>query len=429
MQRDAFLFLNLWQSSRFMATAATTTPAGRIAFSSREFTLFMIARWAIVASVEMQAVAVGWQVYDITKRSLDLGLIGLAQFLPGILLFLVSGHTADRFDRRKVLLACYAGYATCSALLLTISLAHIRSVQLIYAVMVLLGVARSFNGPASRAILPLLVPEEHFPNAIAWNANAFQSATILGPALGGLVYAAARGPSAVYAVAMTTSTIAFILLLQFKLKKKPKPREPISLQSVVAGLRFIWINKLILASISLDLFAVLLGGATALLPVYAREILHTGPWGLGLLRCAPAVGAATMSVILAYRPLRRRTGATMLCCVAGFGAFTMLFGISHNFYLSLLSLLLVGASDTVSVIVRGILVQITTPDEMRGRVNAVDMVFIGASNQFGEFESGVTAAWFGAVPAVILGGAGAIVVTALWAWMFPELRTVDHLVA
>lgn len=410
-----------------MATLATSPAAGRVAFSSREFRFFIVARWAIVASVEMQAVAVGWQVYDITKSSLALGLIGLSQFLPGILLFLVSGHTADRFDRRKVLLCCYAGYATCSALLLGISLANFRSVQLIYTVMVLLGVARSFNGPASRAILPLLVPEEHFPNAIAWNANAFQSATILGPALGGLVYAASHGPGTVYFLALLTSGSAFAMLLQFELHNKPKPRQPVSLKSVVAGLRYIWEHKLILASISLDLFAVLLGGATALLPVYAREILKTSTRGLGLLRCSPAIGAAMMSAVLAYRPLRRRVGATMLCCVALFGTFTVLFGVSRSLVLSVVALVLVGASDTVSVVVRGILIQIATPDEMRGRVNAVDMIFIGASNQFGEFESGLTAAWFGPVAAVILGGAGAIAVTALWAWIFPELRKVDQL--
>jgi MFS family permease len=410
-----------------MATLASSPPAGRIAFSSREFTLFMMARWAIVVGVEMQSVAVGWQVYDITKRPLDLGLVGLAQFLPGILLFLVSGHTADRFDRRKVLLCCYSGYATCSALLLAISLTDLRFVALIYSVMILLGVVRSFNGPASRAILPLLVPEEHFPNAIAWNANAFQSATILGPAIGGLVYAAFRGPAAVYAVAAITASSAFMLLLQFQLRKKPRPREPVSLASVVAGVRYIWRHKLILGSITLDLFAVLLGGAVALLPVYAREILRTGPWGLGLLRCSPGIGAAVMSVLLAYRPLRRRAGATMLWCVAGFGAFTILFGLSHSLILSMVALLLVGASDMVSVIVRGILIQVATPDEMRGRVNAVDMVFIGASNQFGEFESGLTAWWFGAVPAVVLGGLGAILVTAIWAWRFPELRQADRL--
>jgi MFS family permease len=410
-----------------MATLASSSAAGRAAFSSREFRLFISARWAIIVAVEMQSVAVGWQVYDITKQPLDLGLVGLAQFLPGVLLFLISGHTADRFDRRKVLLCCYAGYAACSALLFAMALAHWRYVGMIYVVMTLLGVVRSFNGPAGRAILPLLVPEEHFPNAIAWNANAFQSATILGPAVGGLVYAAFRGPSAVYALAMLTALGSFVLLLQFQLRGKPREREPVTMKSIVAGLHYIWNHKLILGSISLDLFAVLLGGAVALLPVYAREILKTGPWGLGLLRCSPGIGAAAMSVFLAYRPLRRRAGVAMLWCVGGFGAFTILFGLSRSLPLSMAALLLVGASDTVSVIVRGILIQVATPDEMRGRVNAVDMVFIGASNQLGEFESGLTASWFGTVPAVILGGAGAIWVTLLWAWRFPDLRRADRL--
>ncbi|MGB0034657.1 MAG: MFS transporter [Candidatus Acidiferrales bacterium] len=405
----------------------TNTPAGRIAFSSRAFTLFIIARWCVVIGVEMQSVAVGWQVYDITKRPLDLGLVGLAQFLPGILLFLVSGHAADRFNRRKLLLACYAGYALCSGLLLTIALHGTRSVNLIYAVMVLLGVVRSFTGPTGRAILPQLVPEEHFPNAVAWNANAFQSATILGPALGGLVYAFFRGPSAVYAGAMTVAAAAFISILRIDLSPRSIPRDPVNLKTVLAGVRYIRSHKLILGSISLDLFAVLLGGAVALLPVYAREVLQTGPWGLGLLRCAPGAGAAVMSVFLAYRPLRRRAGATMLWCVAGYGVFTVVFGLSRSFAISLAALFLVGAADMVSVIVRGILIQIATPDEMRGRVNAVDMVFIGASNQFGEFESGLTASWFGTVPAVVIGGVGAIVVTALWSWKFSELRRADSL--
>jgi MFS family permease len=410
-----------------MAAPPTQPAAGRAAFTSPDFTLFIASRWFIAAAAEMQSVAVGWQVYEITRRPLDLGFVGLAQFLPGILLFLVSGHTADRYDRRKVLLACYAGYALCSGLLLSMALRGMRSVALIYAVMVLLGVVRSFTGPASRAILPLLVPEEHFPNAVAWNANAFQSATILGPALGGVVYALSRGPSAVYAGALAAAGGAALAMLRIKARARVRSRETVSMKTVLAGLRYIWSHKLILGSISLDLFAVLLGGAVALLPVYAGEILRTGPVGLGVLRCAPGIGAAIMSVFLAYRPLRRRAGAAMLWCVAGFGAATILFGVSRSLVLSLVALLLVGATDMVSVIVRGILIQIATPDEMRGRVNAVDMVFIGASNQFGQFESGLTAQWFGTVPAVVLGGIGAIVVTVIWAWAFPELRNADHL--
>jgi MFS family permease len=403
--------------------------AGRVAFTYPSFTLYQVARFFIVLATEMQAVAIGWQVYDITKRPLDLGLIGLAQFLPGMLLFLVSGHAADRYDRRKVLTLGYAGFATCSALLLGITVWEARSVYPIYAVSVLVGVVRSFNAPASRAILPALVPEEHFHSAFAWGATIFQTATILGPAVGGLVYALFRGPAAVYAAAMTTAGMAALSMLGVKPRERARRRAEISWKSILAGFRYIWREKVVLGSISLDLFAVLLGGAVALLPVYAREILKTGPWGLGLLRCAPGAGAAAMALLLAYRPLRSKFGAKMLWCVAGFGAFTILFGISRNIVLSMIALALVGAADMVSVVVRGILIQLATPDEMRGRVNAVDMIFIGASNEVGQFESGVTAAWVGVVPAVVIGGAGAILVTALWAWMFPELRSADQLTA
>jgi MFS family permease len=401
--------------------------AGRIAFTHPDFVLFQIARFLIVAAVEMQAVAVGWQVYDITKRALDLGLVGLAQFLPGILLFLVSGHTSDRFERRKVLGACYAGYALCSALLLFIALRGADSVRPIYAVLILLGVVRSFNGTASRSILPQLVPDEHFANAVAWNATTFQAATILGPSLGGILYAAFRGPSAVYATAMLTAVGALLSMFRIKTRPQARRREPTTLKTVLAGLHFIWREKLILGAISLDLFAVLLGGAVALLPVYAREILHTGPWGLGLLRTAPGVGAAVMAVALAHRPLRGRSGPTLLWSVAGFGICTIIFGISTSLFLSLMSLIFLGAADMVSVIIRATLVQLRTPDEMRGRVMAVDMVFIGTSNELGQFESGLTAQWFGTVPAVLLGGVGTLLVIALWAWGFPELRRAGEL--
>ena len=403
--------------------------AGRAAFNHPAFTLFQIARFLIVSAMEMQAVAVGWQVYDITKRALDLGLVGLAQFLPGILLFLVSGHASDRFDRRKVLGACYAGYALCSGLLLILAQRATHSVQPIYAVLILLGVVRSFNGTASRSILPQLVPDEHFANAVAWNATTFQAATILGPSMGGILYALFHGPSAVYAAAMLTAVGALISTFRIKTRPQARRREPTTLKTILAGLHFIWREKLILGAISLDLFAVLLGGAVALLPVYAREILHTGPWGLGLLRTSPGVGAAVMAVALAHRPLRGRAGPTLLWSVAGFGIFTILFGVSTSLVLSMLSLICLGAADMVSVIIRATLVQLRTPDEMRGRVMAVDMVFIGASNELGQFESGLTANWFGTVPAVLLGGVGTLVVIALWAWKFPELRRAGELSA
>jgi len=436
-----------------MLTSSSEDPrlAGRVAFTHPNFVSYTLARFFIVVALEMQSVAVGWQVYEITKRPLDLGYVGLAQFLPGFVLFLFAGHAADLYDRRKLLMWCYGGFALCSALLLAISWrgsqsvhalsvhstsVHSVSVHSIYVVLVLLGIFRCFNWPASRALLPQLVPEEHFSNAVAWNASTFQIATIAGPAIGGIAYALFRGPEGVYAIAVTVSILSTILTLRIH----PQPtsaekelvdgvpdKEPVSLRTVFAGFRFIWEKNLILGSISLDMFAVLLGGAVALLPVYARTILHTGPWGLGLLRSAPGVGAALMAIVVAHHPIRRRAGLTMLLSVAAFGVLTIVFGISHSLILSLIALFLLGASDMVSVIIRATLVQVATPDEMRGRVNAVDMLFIGVSNELGEFESGVTAQWFGTVPAVVLGGVGTLLVIAAWAWLFPELREADQL--
>lgn len=401
--------------------------AGRAAFTYSAFRLYEVARFFTVVSMEMLSVAVGWQIYEITHRVLDLGYVGLVQFLPGFLLFLVSGHAADRFDRRKLLVVCYVGFAICAGLLLLVTLQHYRSVGPIYAVLVLIGVVRSLNGPVSRALLPQLVSEEHFQNAVAWHSTIFQVGTILGPSLGGLIYAFFRGAAAVYAASLASYILAIFCTTFIKLQAKTRSREPISLKTVLAGIAYIWRQKVVLGSISLDLFAMLLGGAVALLPAYARDILHTGPWGLGILRSAPGVGAGAMAILLAYRPLRRRVGATMLWCVTAFGVFTIVFGLSRNLILSLIALALVGASDMVSVVIRATLVQVATPDEMRGRVNAVDMIFIGASNELGQFESGVTAGWFGTVPSVVLGGIGTLVVTALWAWWFPALRRAETL--
>lgn len=322
---------------------------------------------------------------------------------------------------------CYVGYGLSFGLLLLTAVREIRTVYYIFVVLVILGIVRAFNAPVSRALLPQLVPEEDFPNAVAWASTMFQGAAILGPALGGIIYAVFRGPSAVYTAALGMAIVAVICTLKIKTQTRLRAREPVNLTSVFAGLRYIWREKLILGSISLDLFAVFLGGAVALLPVYAREILLTGPWGLGLLRTAPGVGAAVMAIFLAHRPMRRKAGLIMLWCVAGFGFFTIVFGLSRSLVVSLIALLFVGATDMVSVVVRAILIQVATPDEMRGRVNAVDMVFIGASNEFGEFESGLTAQWFGTVPAVVIGGTGTLVVTAIWAWRFPELRKVEQL--
>lgn len=409
-----------------MAETESAGASSRAPFQHPSFLLFTTARFCMILAMEMQSVAVGWQVYEITKRPIDLGFVGLVQFLPGILLFLVSGHVADRYDRRRLIVLCYVGYALSFGLLLLTAIREMASVLFIFVVLVILGVARAFNAPVSRALLPQLVPEEILPSAVAWGSTFFQGATILGPALGGIIYAASRGPSTVYAVAMVMAIVALSCTLRIKTEERARAREPVNLTTVLAGLRYIWREKVVLGSISLDLFAVFLGGAVALLPVYAKEILKTGPWGLGLLRTAPGVGAAAMAIFLAHRPLRRKAGLTMLLCVGGFGLFTILFGLSHSLVLSLIALFLVGATDMVSVIVRAVLIQVATPDEMRGRVNAVDMVFIGASNEFGEFESGLTAQWFGTAPAVVLGGIGTIVVTALWAWTFPELRKVEQ---
>jgi MFS family permease len=418
-------------------TAETTQSKidARAAFRFPVFRDFQLARFCIVVATEMQAVAVGWQVYEITKRPLDLGLVGLAQFLPGMLLFLLSGHAADRLNRRKLMIWCDVGFGVCFALLLGITLRGNVSIFAIYVVLVLLGVVRSFNAPVSRAMLPHLVPPEVFENSVAWSSTVWQTASILGPVAGGLLYAvfektvrAGSGPASVYAFALLAAGIATVLNIRVPDQGVPHGGESAALSTVFDGFRYIWREKMILGAISLDLFAVLLGGAVALLPIYAREILQTGPWGLGILRSAPGIGAAIMAIAIAHNPLKKNAGATMLWCVAAFGVCTVLFGLSHSMVLSVVALFFVGATDMVSVIVRATLIQVQTPDAMRGRVNAVDMIFIGASNELGQFESGITAQWLGTVPAVILGGVGAIVVTGLWAWMFPELRKVDQLV-
>src|SRR5712692_7221359 len=410
-----------------MSDLETRDHSGLAAFHHIDFTLYQLERFSIVAALEMLSVAVGWQVYEITRRPLDLGFVGRAQFLPNVFLFLLAGHAADRFSRKNLLMICNLGFALCCALLIEITQPGTNSVRPIYVVLVLLGIVRAFNSPAGRSMLPALVPIEVFPNAVAWNSTTYQAASILGPAIGGLLYAIFRGPTGVYATSLVACGVATAALARIRIRSTIRPRQDFTIRTVLAGLHYIWTHKLILGSISLDLFAVLLGGAVALLPVYAREILRTGPWGLGILRSAPAAGAAAMAIFIAHKPLGRRAGSTMLCCVAGFGVATILFGLSRSLLVSLIALFLVGATDMVSVIVRATLIQVKTPDEMRGRVNAVDMIFIGASNELGQFESGITAQWFGAVPAVILGGIGAIVVTGLWAWMFPQLRKVNEL--
>ncbi len=388
----------------------------------------MSARVLITTAAEMQAVAVGWQIYSLTHRPLDLGLVGLAQFAPGILLFLIAGHAADHFPRQRILQACFGGFGLCSLMLLALTLHGLAAVWPIYAVLLFNGTVRAFNGPAGQAFMPLLVPAEHFPNAVTWGSSIFQAAMILGPTLGGAIYGLAGSPIPVYCCSAIACLGALTFMGAIRLEPVSRPRQVASVAVVLEGIRYIWRNKLILGSISLDLFAVLLGGAVALLPVYAREILNTGAYGLGILRGAPSVGAVLMAIALAYRPLRRHAGFAMFSCVFGFGIFTIVFGLSRNLALSIVALVLVGACDMVSVIIRHTLVQLGTPDEMRGRVSAVNGLFIGASNEIGQFESGVTAQWFGTVPAVVLGGAGTIAIVLLWARIFPSLRRVNELV-
>jgi len=370
---------------------------------------------------------VAWQVYGLTGRALDLGLVGLAQFLPGVLLFLAAGQTADRVPRQRILQSCYGAFSLVSFLLLALSLRGVASAWPIYAALLLNGVVRAFNGPASQAFLPLMVPQEHFPNAVAWGSSIFQGAMILGPVAGGLLYGFTGSPTAVYASAAAAYLMGLALISAIRVKLAQRPRGAAGLGVVLEGLRYIWREKLVLGAISLDLFAVLLGGAVALLPIYARDILKVGAAGLGILRSGPGIGAVTMAIVVAHWPLKRHAGAAMLWCVAGFGVFTVVFGLSRNIALSMAALILVGACDMVSVIVRHTMVQLATPDEMRGRVSAVNMIFIGASNEVGQFESGLTAQWFGTVPAVVIGGIGTLVVVAFWAWLFPALRQVNAL--
>jgi MFS family permease len=375
----------------------------------------------------MQSVAVGWQLYELTNRPLDLGLAGLVQFVPGLLLVPWTGRTADRFRREKIVRACQVGALFCSTALLVLSLSGSANPQLLYSILLFSGIVRAFMGPAGQALVPLLVEPQHFPNAVAWGSSFFQSATILGPIVGGLLYAAVHSPTVVYGLSAAGFAAAAIAVHFVHPVILQVPSGGRGLSDLLAGFRCVIERRVILGVMSLDLFAVLFGGAVALLPIYAKEVLVVGPWGLGLLRGAPGIGAVSVAVLVAFFPLSRRAGPTLLFCVAGFGVATILFGLSRSLLLSLIALFLVGATDMISVIVRSTVVQLSTPDSMRGRVSSVNMLFIGASNELGQFESGVAAQWLGTVPAVIFGGVGSIIVVTLWALLFPELRRIDRL--
>jgi len=395
-------------------------------FRHRDFALFSAVRIADGLAQQMQTVAVGWLVYDVTHSALALGLVGLAGFLPAFTLALVTGHVADRFDRRLIVAACHLLSAAAAGGLLALAWSGGTAAAPIYGVVVLSGIAHAFAGPASQALVPSLVPRGEFAQAVAWNSSFWQGSAIAGPALGGLFYI--LGPAVVFASAGLLFVLASGLAALIRSRSVEIRCEPISRSSLLAGITFIRSRPVILGAVSLDLFAVLLGGATALLPIFAQEVLLVGVSGLGIMRSMPALGAATMALWLAYQPLTRNAGLRLFAAVAVFGLATISFGFSTNFAFSLLCLFVLGAADMVSVVVRQTLVQMETPDPMRGRVAAVNTVFIGASNELGEFESGVLAALVGAVPAVVLGGVGTLAVAFLWARLFPALRTRDRLI-
>jgi MFS family permease len=383
----------------------------------------VLARVAVL----VQSVCVGWQVYDLTQSPLALGIVGLVEFVPMFLLALPAGELADRFDPRRIITLASLLEALSSMLLLLFVLTHQTSVWPLYAVILLYGTARGFSGPATRSLLPFLVPPERLARSLAWGSSVTQLAIIGGPALGGFAYA--LGPAIAYGGALVASLVSAVGMLFLGGRRvTPDAKAHVSrMARVREGVEFVRSRPVVFGAISLDLFAVLLGGAISLLPIYARDILHVGPTGLGLLRSAPAAGAAVTALYIARRPVERGVGRAMFAAVVVFGIGTIVFGVSRNFGLSLVVLAVTGAADQVSVYIRSALVQFATPDVMRGRVSAVSTLFISASNELGGFESGVTAALFGTVPAVVLGGVGTLVVVAIWMRVFPPLRTVDRM--
>lgn len=395
------------------------------AFRHKRFRLYWVSRFCNAFAAQIAAVAVAWQIYDIGRDPFHLGLVGLSQFLPALLLVLVTGSVADRVGRRLIMSLTDFVEAGCVLAILYLTVSGVETVWPFFPILVVFGIARAFNGPATSALIANTVPMEDFPNAVAWNSSTWQSATIVGPVAGGLLYGIS--PVVAYSIAAILLVLAAITALLIPRPDNRRKREALNFESILAGFKYIYREKVVFGAISLDLFAVLLGGAVALLPVYARDILELGPWGLGLLRAAPGIGAVTIALWLTGKPVRDHAGTIMLVCVAAFGLFTVVFGLSTIVWLSILALALLGAADMVSVYIRETLIQLWTPDELRGRVNAVNMVFIGASNELGEFRAGTMAAFTGAVPAVVLGGIGAIGIAALWRVLFPELARTRHL--
>jgi MFS family permease len=412
------------------APASPAAPSRSSSFSDltreRPFMQLWAARLFGTAASQMLLVAIGWHMYDITHSAWDLGLVGLYQFVPALLLALLAGHVVDNHHRGRIVAACFAVQGVVALiLLLAVHAAH-DSRGLLLGLSLVLGAVRAFQMPAQQALTPLLVSPMILPRAMAFSSAGMQGAIIGGPALGGLLFVAGMG--VVYGAAVLFFAMASALVLRLKYVYTASPREPVTLKTVLAGVDFIWKHKPVLGAVSLDLFAVLLGGAVALLPIYAKDILHTGPWGLGLLRGAPAIGALFMSIMLTRRTIERRVGRTLLLAVAMFGVCMIVFGISRNFIVSMIALAVSGGADMVNVVIRQTLVQLETPDAMRGRVSAVNSIFIGASNQLGEFESGATAALLGPVGSVVAGGIGTVLVAVAWFRLFPSLAQRDRLV-
>ncbi len=398
---------------------------GKSLFGHRPFVLYFWARGFSEFSSQIAVVAVGWQLYALTDSALALGMVGLPQFIPTALLTFAAGHVADRYDRKRVVQICQIAQGLTAVFLAWGSFAGWLNAAQIFAAVAVFGAATAFESPAAAALLPGVAPEGMLQRATALSTAAFQAAMISGPALGGLAYAVA--PGVPYAAMAVFWLLAGILIGAIRLERPLTAKEMPTLAALFAGVKFVRRNPAIFGTISLDLFAVLLGGATALLPIYARDILHTGPWGLGVLRGAPALGALLMTAVLARHEIKRRVGMRMFQAVIIFGVATVVFALSHSLWLSVVALAIMGAADTVSMVIRISLVQLATPDAMRGRVGAVNYLFVNASYQLGEFESGVTAALFGAMPAVVLGGVGTIVVALLWMKLFPTLRNLERL--
>ncbi|MFS8147243.1 MFS transporter [Rhizobium sp. BR 249] len=395
------------------------------AFRHSSYTRFFFARFLLSFSQQIVSVAVGWQMYDQTGKAIYLGLIGLVQFLPSLLLILVTGSVADRHNRRAIAALCSLVSALCTLALLVMTATETFAPWPVFGVLLIFGIERAFMSPAVQSLAPNLVPEHALSNAIAWNSSSWQLAAITGPVIGGLLYGISA--TTAYTVAVVFSILGAALLYMIPKPEQKTTGEAKSWAMILGGFSFIRAEKVVLGAISLDLFAVLLGGATALMPIFARDILTLGPWGLGLLRAAPGLGAIVMAIFLAAYPLKHRAGLYMFIGVALFGVGTIIFGVSTNTEVSIAALALMGAADMISVYVRESLIALWTPDHLRGRVNAVNMVFVGASNELGEFRAGTMASIFGAVPAVVIGGVGTLVVAALWASSFPKLRRIDTL--